>query len=113
MTADSPQRRPRGRPPGVVRVALAAWANEWAGQADPAALPASDLVQRVPGMSARAPGDVRAVRVTLRHMQRAGELVIVGTRRGPRGGRPEVLYLPAVQGAAPAVDLAAAMSAWR
>ena len=95
-----------------MRAALEAWATEAAAGADGAGLAASQLVAQVPGMDARAPGDMRAVRWALRRMQRAGLLVIVGTRPSERGTKPELLYRPAARAQAAAVDLAGALRSW-
>lgn len=112
MTGGEPPRRGRGRPQGEARAALEAWAAEGAAGADGDGLAASQLVARVPGMDARAPGDMRAVRWALRRMQRAGLLVIVGTRPSERGTKPELLYRPAARAQAAAVDLADALRSW-
>ena len=95
-----------------MRAALEAWARDSAAGTAGAGLAASQLVEYVPGMDARSPGDMWVVRWTLRRMHRAGVLVVVGTRPSALGTKPELLYRPAARAQAAAVDLADALRRW-
>lgn len=110
--------KPIGRPRGEVRKALAEWARRWAEDGKLGGASIAELAAAVPGMSAKAPADMRLVRQTVAAMLRAGELVVVGrlSRPGKRG-KPPVLYAPkqladVADGVQVSALLVAALGAW-
>lgn len=118
MTLQGVPRRPMGRPRGVVRAALAEWAQQWCEAGRSGGVAVSELAAAVPGMNARSPSDMRLLRQTLSAMLRAGELMAVGRlpRSGNRG-KPPGLYAPrskadATNEVQASANLASALGAW-
>lgn len=87
--------KPRGRPRGDVRTALAQWARRWQEGVKAGGASIAELAATVPGMSAKSPSDMRMVRQTLMSMLRDGEVVAVGQLPRPgKRGKPPTLYAP-------------------
>lgn len=89
MTAFGGGSKPNGRPRGLVRLALVAWARQWAASGRDGGLSLSELAAQVPGMHAGSAVDRRMLGNTLKAMVRAGELVCCGF--APLAGRNGLL----------------------
>jgi hypothetical protein len=103
-----------GRPRGIVRQALAAWAEKQAAEMAPEGLTVAGLTALVPGMHPASRADRRMVHDTVMAMLRAGELVRVGTvpRSGPHG-QPGAVYGVPQREVQAHEELASAITAWR
>ena len=84
---------------GMVRLAFAEWAWQWAREGRPGGLTLSELAALVPCMSIRAPSERWILEYTVRDMVKASELVRLGFVRQPgRLGRPLRVYAPPAPG---------------